>query len=30
LISVDGWDDPFRLKDMVDEAGTRFWEMVCR
>lgn len=30
LISVDGWDDPSRLKDMVDEAGTRFWEMVCR
>jgi hypothetical protein len=30
LISVDGWDDPSRLKDMVDEAGTKFWEMVCR
>ena len=30
LVSVDGWDDPKKLREMVDEAGVKFWELVCR
>ena len=25
--SVEGWQDPGRLRDMVDQAGHRFWQV---
>jgi hypothetical protein len=30
ITSVEGWDDKSKLREMVDEAGVRFWECVIR
>jgi len=30
ITSVTGWEDKEFLKDMIDEAGVRFWECVAR
>ena len=28
ITSVEGWDDPTKLREMVDNAGIQFWECV--
>lgn len=28
ITSVEGWDDPSRLRELVDNAGVHFWECV--
>jgi hypothetical protein len=30
ITSLEGWDDKGKLREMVDEAGVRFWECVIR